>query len=355
MKIDAIVLGGGIVGLCTAYYYKLKFPDDVVALFEKAPFLGEGNTSRNSGVLHAGLYYKTGSKKHLFCKEGNSIWQEWSRELDMPVTICGKYVVATSETEIGPLEELFQQAKSNEIDGIDWADSGEISNYVHVKKCFLSKTTGYIDVPIALKKLELLLNSKDIPILLNSSLVDIKRKGDNFKVETERESFETRKIFNCTGFAGIETRSLLGLTGFENRYTKGNYLLLKKEFYNQSLIYPVPPKNLAGLGVHTTIDSGGVVRFGPNHEEVQAYNYKVNESALEDMWPAVNALFKNISKSDLSIDYAGIRTKLLKNGDEYSDFYIEESIPNFYEALGIESPGLTSAPAIGKHLVELSV
>ena len=136
MKMDAIIIGGGIVGLCTAFYYKKKNPNHEIAILEGSPFLGDGNTSRNSGVLHAGLYYEEGSKKHLFCKEGNAIWREWIKEFDMPVTLCGKYIVATKEQEVSALNRLYEKALNNKISGIEWCEAEEIQDYVNVEKAF---------------------------------------------------------------------------------------------------------------------------------------------------------------------------------------------------------------------------
>lgn len=353
MKMDAIVIGGGIVGLCSAYFYKEKNPNHEVAILEGSPFLGDGNTSRNSGVLHAGIYYKEGSNKHLFCKEGNAIWRDWIKEFDMPVTLCGKYVVATHKSEVDALNALFDQTQKNKISGIEWCSGEDISGFVNIEKAFFSKTTGYIDVPVALKKLELLLISKGVHILRNSYVDSISKKNDHFIVKTKEDDIASERILNCSGHEAVRLRTGLGLTDFNDRFVKGSYLVLKKEFFNKSLIYPVPQVGLVGLGVHTTIDSSGVIRFGPNTTEVSKYDYRTENDSLDKMWPAINALFKTIKKSDLSLDYSGIRTKLIQNGVDYPDFSIGTPIEGYAEAIGIESPGLTSAPAIGKYLANL--
>ncbi|MFT6069456.1 MAG: L-2-hydroxyglutarate oxidase LhgO [Bacteriovoracaceae bacterium] len=352
MKLDAVIIGGGIVGLTIARYYSEKFPSDIIALFESSDFLGEGNTSRNSGVLHAGLYYETGSQKHQFCVRGNQIWRKWKDEFDMDVTICGKYLVASTQSEIASLEDLYGQALKNNIPDVSWISSEKIDHVAKVEKCFFSGTTGYINVPEAIKKLELLLLKKDIPIFLKNKVENIEKIEDGFKIKTSREEFESKRVFNAAGFGAIELRKKLDLTEFENVFVKGNYLRVKKKYFNESLIYPVPLKNLKGLGVHTTIDSGGVVRFGPNAIDVDSYDYKVNEDSVKQMWPEIRALFKGLKKDDLMIDYAGVRTKLAKNGATYKDFHVSAPIEGYFEAIGIESPGLTSAPAIAEFLVD---
>lgn len=350
---DAIVIGGGIVGLCTAFYYKKKNPDHEIAVLEGSPFLGDGNTSRNSGVLHAGIYYNKGSNKHLLCKEGNSIWRKWAKEYGMPVTLCGKYVVASSQSEIDKLNALYAQAKSNEIEGVEWCSADELKEFVNIEKAFFSDTSGYIDVPSALKKLEILLLSEGVHILPNTYVESIVKVSNFFLVVTKEDTIKTMRVLNCSGHEGVRIRTCLDLTDLKDKFIKGSYLILNKKFYNKSLIYPVPLDGLFGLGVHTTIDSAGVVRFGPNTSEVSDYNYRTEEDTLEKMWPAISGLFSTIIKSDLALDYSGVRTKLIRNGEIYPDFWIDAPLQGYAEAIGIESPGLTSAPAIGKLLSNL--
>lgn len=353
MIIDTVVVGGGIVGLFSAYFHKLKFPEKEIALFESSPFLGEGNTSRNSGVLHAGLYYETGSNKHKFCLEGNKLWQKLGRELSVEVKVCGKYLVASSKKEILKLEELFTKAKRNNVEGIDWVEAGELSNFVNVEKCFFSKNTGIIDVPEAIKQLEKKIVNMGVHIFLNNPVTDIKQVDSVFQITSKRETFKAMSVVNAAGFGGVKIRNMLGLTNFTDSFVKGNYLNLKGPYYNKSLIYPVPSDDAVGLGVHTTMNFTGEIRFGPNSEKVKTYDYKMGDSLIDEMWPAINSLFKKVKKENLELGYSGVRTKLLKDGEVYNDFVVDEPIPNYFEAIGIESPGLTSAPAIAKYIVSL--
>jgi L-2-hydroxyglutarate oxidase LhgO len=154
----------------------------------------------------------------------------------------------------------------------------------------------------------------------------------------------------------VDLRTLIGLNELENEYLKAHYLKYNKKYFNDYLIYPVPDKNLKGLGVHTSFDMDGIVRFGPNVIDTDTLNYSPVEESFEEMIDAIEKTFKFIDKDYLSFDYCGIRPKIKLNGSLYLDFWIKNptdtNISGYFEFCGIESPGFTSAPSIAQEFVE---
>jgi len=195
-----------------------------------------------------------------------------------------------------------------------------------------------------IKKFQDYLFQKDVPLLLGQKVENLNR---DLEFTVGEDHFKAEVLINCGGLKGVELRSQLGLADLENNWVKGRYLKLNKKYYNDSLIYPLPEAGLKGLGVHTSFDLDGIVRFGPDTFDISEIDYKVEDDALEAMWQAIQKTFKGIEKTDLSLDYAGIRAKIKGN----DDFLIQSPISGYIECLGIESPGLTASPAIAQHVV----
>lgn len=360
--LDFIIIGGGINGLLIAYELSEAYPDKDLVLFEKEPFCGEHSSSRNSGVLHAGIYYPKESLKRKFCIEGNKLWRDLKETFTLEINSCGKYIVAMNEDQEKQIDFYFEKALDNGVEGISWAtqkDLEKLQNTANISKAFFSKTSGVLNISSALKNIETYLYNKDVPLMLNNEVKSIEKlenhpKGANFKIITEHEEVETRFVINAAGPFAIDLRKSLGLKDLENYWVKGNYLKLSGDYYTESLIYPVPLKNLKGLGVHTSFDFDGIVRFGPNTEEVNEISYYVSEGVKEEMLPAINSLFKGIEPDKLSLDYAGIRAKIKHKGKEYTDFWIKnDQLEGYIELCGMDSPGLTSAPAVAKYVKKM--
>lgn len=354
MHVDHIIVGGGIIGLLVAKELRERSKDSTIVLFEKNPFLGDMATGRNSGVLHAGLYYPTNSLKHIHCLEGNKLWDDLARCLDIHLSRCGKYVFSTKPEEDELLENLFKQANRNQVPGIEFIDEKDFNHlkeFVKINKAFFSNSTGVLDIADAVKKLELWLTKNDVYILKNDTVVDI-HVDSTFKIKTTKENLECNYFYNCAGGFAIELRKKFGLNDFESYWVKGNYVRLKKSFYNESLLYPVPLPELKGLGVHTVFGTDGIIYFGPDTEDSEKYDHHQSDKTIERMYPAINEQFKNISITDLEMAYCGIRPKIKKDGKVYSDFFVgiekDHGIKNYIEFLGIESPGLTAAPSLAK-------
>jgi L-2-hydroxyglutarate oxidase LhgO len=355
MQIPVTIIGGGIIGLTIAYELSEKYPELDIIIIEKEPYLGEHSTSRNSGVLHSGIYYPNGSLKHKFCIEGNTLWTEYAEKLDLKINRCGKFLVSTSKEEDLILEKYFKKALENKVKDVSWSDGEAINEVVNVNKSFFSKTTGILDVPEVLKALEKNLFNKNIPFLMNDEVIDIQVVENGYEIKTTREEFTTTNLINAAGCFAPQLRKLLGLNDLESYWVKGHYLKLNKKFYNDSLVYPVPTPGLKGLGVHTSFGVDGLIRFGPNTADVDHYKFEFEQGTFESMFESIKQVFPTISKDDLVEDYCGIRPKIKHNGELYSDFWVkgdsELGLKGYIELCGIESPGLTSAPAIARHVI----
>ncbi|PIP95833.1 MAG: hypothetical protein COW78_03615 [Bdellovibrio sp. CG22_combo_CG10-13_8_21_14_all_39_27] len=355
-QIDYCIVGGGVVGMLMARQLTLKNPDTSIVLLEKSSYLGEESTSRNSGVLHAGLYYPHQSQKHLLCRKGLSLWRTLAPELKVEINHCGKWLVASSLSSVADLENLFAQATKNGVQDLRWATGDEIESlkpFVKIEKSFLSPETSIISPSEVVRALDRELTNLGVILLKKCSLTKVTQTNSGFDLMTTQDSFSAKHFINCGGGHAPTIRKQLGLHDIESVWVKGCYLKLNKKLYNEKLIYPVPPKDLKGLGVHTSFDLDGQIRFGPNTVDCDQYEMSVPDDLVDMMYPAIKDLFWTVEKKELALDYCGIRSKIKKDGKLFTDFLIQSPLENYVEALGIESPGLTSSPAIVEKMMEL--
>lgn len=363
---DCVIVGGGIIGLMIAHYYRQKYPQHHISILEKEPYLGEHCSGRNSSVLHAGIYYTTNSKKHLLCLEGKELWPEICQKISIPYSLCGKYIISTDHSENEQLEKIFQQAVENEVVGITRdispTELSMLKSLTHCQQAIFSPYTGIIDIGSALNGLAKSIESSNRFILRNHHVIDCTRNALNFEITVKNSAqvlFQIKSplLFNCAGLNSISLRKLLGLQNIRPIYGKGHYLKLLKKISAKNLIYPVPLPQLKGLGVHLTIDMSGAVKFGPNHEMVDSIDYSLPKNLIDDMYPSIQKVFRDITKDDLGPDYSGIRSRICQSNDNkpLTDFMLttpkENGIDGLFEALGIDSPGLTSAPAIARYFM----
>jgi L-2-hydroxyglutarate oxidase LhgO len=356
INLDITIIGGGIVGLLSAYELKKHFPEKEVALIEEGLYLGDHSTGRNSGVLHAGLYYPTNSLKHLFCIEGMQIWKkDLCPNLGIEFRECGKILFSKDKNEDQGLMDLWNKANENGVKGLEWCNPSklkEISNFVNVESAFFSPFTGILDVTGALKKIADSFENYGGMIAKECKALSISQSTNHFKIETNQFEINSNILINAAGFNGPKLRNHLGLTNLESVLVKGNYLSTTQNLNHPHLFYPVPPKDLKGLGVHSTLDLEGKIKFGPNTEDISIIDYSDSGNAIKTMVPEIKNTFKGIDESRLYWDYSGIRSKIkdTNTGSLINDFWIKSPIDGYIECLGIESPGLTSAPAISRFL-----
>ncbi|MES2528828.1 MAG: FAD-dependent oxidoreductase [Bdellovibrionota bacterium] len=356
VEVDFAIGGGGIVGLCIARELMTRFPQSQTVVVEKEKYLGEHSSGRNSGVLHAGIYYPNRSKKHLLCLEGNALWNDLAQALDIKLKRCGKFIFSTSTDEDLHLDEIFERSIKNNVPGINYVHGADLQNLrsnVNAHAAIFSPMTGIIDASEALLRLKYSIDSKGGNIDMGSSISDVEYDGRYFLLQTETYIIKTPIFINCLGHGGVTLRKKLGLQNLEAKVVKGNYLSTTQKLNYSSLYYPVPPRDMKGLGVHSTIDFDGRVKFGPDIEDTDTVDYSPSLLSLNQMTSKITEYFKDIKPELLFWDYAGCRSKIFHNNKLYVDFWIESPVPNYIECLGIESPGLTSAPAIAKAVCKL--
>ncbi|SCU96952.1 LAFA_0G08988g1_1 [Lachancea sp. 'fantastica'] len=369
------IIGGGVVGLSIALELS-KVPSNHVLLIEKHTALGTETSSRNSEVIHAGLYYPPDSLKTQLCIEGNNIIYN---ELTFPKTgvqwkKCGKWIVAQNDEELAYLNTLHEKASRQFGLPVQMISSSraerEEPNIQVGKAALISPTSGIISSHSLIQYLTTHLDINGGEVAIGTQLMDMsydRNKGYNLLcksvVDSAEESVEI-SVENVVNAAGLHAHTIANMLLPKHRYKhqylgKGNYFSLSGQasFPVNRLVYPVPPKSKQSLGTHLTIDLDGQIRFGPDLEFVASpTEYKVNVNNLEKAARAIKKYYPHIKTQDLQPAYSGIRPKLGGPGETaLKDFYIreEEGFPGFVNLLGIESPGLTASLAIGRYVCKL--
>lgn len=344
--IPIVIIGGGIIGLCTAYELIQKNIFDFCIL-EKESYLGEHTSGRNSGVIHAGLYYPKDSLKKKFCINAFERWNKFCSDHELFFKKCGKYIFAPEKYN-RELIELHDNAKNNGAN-VRMASKSEIlelNEYCNTYNAFYSPNTSIIDSSEIINFLKNYVEKKNIPIMKLHEVTQIckleNNTNKNFNVNFHDQNITCSYIINAAGHGAVKLRKALGLTDVESLKVKGHYIKTNKSFYNKSLLYPLPEENLKGLGIHTCIDSDGSVRFGPDTLDVDEMNYINNPINIEKMKFTITSQFK-IHENSLHADFCGIRPKIKIENNLYNDFWIKSPIKNYIEFLGIESPGFTCA------------
>lgn len=357
VDIECIVIGAGVVGLAAAR--KLAMAGKEVLLVEAEEAIGMGISSRNSEVIHAGIYYPTNSLKARLCVQGKEMLYRYCEERGIAHQRIGKLLVATSSEQLHQLNKIQAQAKANQVNDLQRLNRQEVLALepgLHCEAALLSPSTGIID-------------SHGLMLALQG---DLENQGGQCVFHTPLESviIEDDGTFNCT-FGGAEAMSLrcsilVNAAGLHaprlahqfkglnpasippEYYCKGNYFTLSGKAPFSHLIYPMP--NESGLGVHLTLDLGGQAKFGPDTEWVTEEDYTVNPARAQQFYAAVRSYWPELADGSLEPGYAGIRPKIVSRDEAAADFMIsspaQHGIANLVNLFGIESPGLTSCLAL---------
>lgn len=356
-KIDYAIVGAGIIGLSIALKI-LEKKNATVVLFEKEIFFGDHTSGRNSGVLHSGIYYQHNSLKHRLCFESLDLWKKFATDNNVEILNCGKYIFAESGQE-EELEKIYQNGIKNgvaDLRPVTQLEKVELNALTNSVEALWVGSTSIVDQPSVLRKLMADFENKGGIYLKNHEVVEIKRAEKNLFQFFCKNGLAVESVcfINAAGLFAVNLREKFNLTGIENHFVKGCYLKLNEnKIESDKLIYPIPEKNLKGLGVHLTINWDGSIKFGPNTEDVLTIDYKMNDESLTEMKKIVTKTFKNIFPVDLAADYCGIRPKIKMGGEVFTDFYIDEPIQGYVELLGIESPGFTASLAIAEKVARM--
>ncbi|MGQ8631633.1 NAD(P)/FAD-dependent oxidoreductase [Agrobacterium sp. DKPNP3] len=354
--IDAIIIGAGVIGLAIAR--ELSMRGRSVIILESANEFGSATSSRNSEVIHAGLYYPPGSLKAKLCVEGKERLYDFCRTHGVAHRRCGKLIVATTDDETPLLTALREKGRANGCDDLRLIEATHARALEPALACvsaLLSPSTGIIDSHGYM--LALLGEAEDhgAALALNAPFERAEARGGHYRVFVggrEPASLTCRLLVNSAGLvAPMMARAIKGLPAEaipQARFAKGSYFSLAGKSPFSRLIYPAPHAH--GLGVHLTLDLAGQARFGPDVEWVDAIDYAVDARRMEGFGDAIKRYWPGLPQDALAPAYAGIRPKISGPDDPAMDFRIDgaetHGMPGLVNLFGIESPGLTASMAI---------
>jgi L-2-hydroxyglutarate oxidase LhgO len=366
MDADITIIGAGVVGLAIAE--NVSKTHNNVFLIEKHTSFGQETSSRNSEVIHAGIYYTKDSLKARLCVEGKWMIYDYCKKYDIPFNNCGKLIVATSEEEISVIEGIRLTALKNGVDDLSFLEREQISELepnIFALKALFSPSTGIVDSHSLMKQYETNSYNNGCQIVYGSEVTGISQIENGYKIDLsdadkKNYSFTTRIIINSAGLTSDKVSEMVGIKddSLKILFCKGEYFRInppKNRLINR-LVYPVPHQNMEGIGIHVTIDMGGGVKLGPDvkYLESNIYDYKVTASKQEAFYKSVKKFLPFLEFDDIAPEMAGIRPKIQKPGEPLRDFYIIEETsrgyPGFINLIGMESPGLTSSIAIAKYV-----
>jgi Predicted dehydrogenase len=369
MDADITIIGAGVIGLAIAE--KVSENHDNVFLIEKHLSFGQETSSRNSEVIHAGIYYTKDSLKARLCLEGKWLLYDYCNKYDVPFNNCGKLIVATSQKEIAIIEGIRQTAIKNGVDDLlvlGREQIAELEPNIFAIKALFSPSTGIVDSHSLMKQYETNAFNNGCQIVYGSEVTGISRikngyKIDLFDADKKNYSFTTRIIINSAGLTSDKVSEMVGITddNLKILFCKGEYFRINppKNRLIKRLVYPVPHPNMEGIGIHVTIDMGGGVKLGPDvkYLESNIYDYKLTGSKQEAFYRSAKKFLPFLEFDDIVPEMAGIRPKIQKPGEPLRDFYIMEEtnrgFPGFINLIGMESPGLTSSIAIARYVNRL--
>jgi len=356
--VQVLVIGAGVVGLAIARQAALAGHEVIVA--EAEGHIGSGVSSRNSEVIHAGLYYTTGSKRAYHCPRGRRMLYEFCASHGVPHRKCGKLVVATSEGEIEKLSAILKQSQINGVEGCELIEAAAAKRLEPELACVAamhSPETGVVDSHRYMLALQGDLEDHGGMIAFNTRIERITQVQGGWLLQAGDDTITVDAVVNA---AGLGAQKLGGATeGYPPARVprlflgKGSYFGYAGKPAFSRLIYPAPIHG--GLGVHVTLDLAGRMRFGPDVEWTDVENYDVDPKRADVFYAAIRKYFPRLKDGALVPDYAGIRPKLTGPTEPAVDFMIDgpaqHGVPRLVNLFGIESPGLTSALSIAEEVV----
>ncbi len=391
---DVAIIGGGIIGLVTAYEYLKKYPSKKLIVFEKEHQVATHQTGNNSGVIHSGIYYKPGSLKANNCQLGVNKLIRFCDKYDIKYNLCGKIIIANNESEIPSLMELYSRGIKNDVPNIKLLDEDELKEfepYTVGIKGIHSPSTGIIDYQDVCNACVNIIEQGGGEIQLNSKVADIIHDNNGIIIETTQGNYHSKSVINCAGLYSDRIAKMTEISiNLKIIPFRGEYYKLKpnKSYLVKNLIYPVPNPDFPFLGVHFTRKVNGNIEAGPNAVLAfarEGYNKAdVNLKDLMDIfgYPAfwklgrrywkvgtveilrsylkmlfvkeLRKLIPEIKNRDLIPGGSGVRAQALaRNGKLLDDFYIIRD-KNIVHVLNVPSPAATSAFAIAEHVISVT-
>ncbi len=356
--VECVVIGAGVIGLAVARALAISGREVIVLEAEDA--IGTVTSSRNSEVIHAGIYYPEGSLKARLCRAGRDMLYRYLSEHGIDHNRCGKLVVATTEAELEQLRTVERKALANGVEDIRWIGARDAMNLEPQLECvgaLISPSTGILDSHAFMLSLQGEAEDHGAAVALLSPVTGGRAAAGSITLEVGGEqpmALACRAVINCAGLgAQAVARSIQGVppeTVPPLHYAKGNYFYLGVRAPFRRLIYPAP--GAASLGLHYTRDLGGQGRFGPDVEWVGAIDYQVNPDRAESFYAAIRRYWPALPDDSLNPGYSGVRPKLQAPGEPAADFVFQgpgtHGVGGLINLFGIESPGLTASLAIAE-------
>ncbi len=355
---DITIIGAGVIGLAIAA--EIARPDLSIFILEKNHTHGGGISSRNSEVIHGGIYYPEGSLKASLCVVGNRILYELAAKNKIPHKKTGKLIVAVKEEEDEDLERLYNNGKGNGVTSLELISKKQISDMepnVQAQAALYSADTGIISAHYLMNYfLAKALNNK-AHIVYQTKVVRIEKESGHYRIFTQNTKdeyfeFSSAVVINA---AGLESDTIANMTGnnYQLHYCKGDYCSVSgiKKGIVQRLIYPVVAKKHIGLGVHLTMDLNERFKLGPDTTYIDRIeDYNVASEKAKIFFQSASQFLPFLKKENVHPDMSGIRPKLQGPDDDFRDFIIKEDFSGFINLVGIESPGMTASPAIAQYV-----
>ncbi|KAI8991304.1 FAD dependent oxidoreductase [Mycotypha africana] len=373
IQVDNVVIGAGVIGLAIGEKITRERPRETTVVIDKNGRIGEETSARNSGVIHAGLYYPENSLKTKLCIRGNRMLYDLFRCTEnIPYKRLGKWVVAQNEEQHQYLQSLHEKANKLGVEThfLDQNEANKQEPDIKAHSVLVSPNTGIFDPHAFMDHLELQITQAGANVVLGTKVNAIRTYsntgGNNgylldLTTQDQESLVLAKRVFNSGGLhADKISNMLLGEQHYKLYYARGHYYAYGKSLPVKHLIYPCPEKNLSGLGTHLTLDLAGRSKFGPDVQYIDSpynYNFPDDDTKKEAFVNAIQTYLPSIKKENLHADFSGIRPKLAGPGEPFRDFVIKEELDtgfdNFFTLLGIESPGLTSSLAIADYVYSL--
>lgn len=367
--VDVTIIGAGVVGLAIAE--ALAQRNRQIVVLERNDSFGQETSSRNSEVIHAGIYYPKAFLKSRLCLEGNRLLYAWCEEYAVPHRRIGKLIVATNAQECADLERIKITAEDNGVENLKLLGRIEVQSMepeVFALAALFSPNTGIVDSHRLMKTLLISAEEKGAIITYRSEVTAVRFDGTVWDLDLNHGAYciRTKKLINSAGLHADRIADLAGINidaaGYRLKPCKGNYFTASPAPKIRRLVYPVPVKNNVDLGIHATLDLVGRVRFGPDSRYLppdQPFDYTVDDALKPAFHTSISRYLPGVSLDALAPDMSGIRPKIQGPGDPMMDFIIQEEgargLPGLVNLVGMESPGLTSCLAIGKYVTGLNI
>ena len=362
MFFDVTIIGAGVVGLSIAKFCSEQGYSVVV--LEQESRAGEGISSRNSGVIHAGIYYPENSFKTKFCVSGNELLYEYANQKRINHKKIGKYIIASHKNDIEKLHKIYNQGIKNmvEVDLFSNRKMKEICPDLKIEEAIFSPNTGIIDVPELISALEGDIQHNGGLISFNTKFIAAEKIEHGFKIicnDGSSYEIDTRNLVNASGLYSDTISQKIDALGEGHissiKYAKGHYFKYNGNHPFTTLVYPLA--NQFSSGLHVGFDLSGQIRFGPDITWVDKIDFSFDESLKIKFIESIKQYWPQIDSTKLHPDYVGIRPKLQSFNETMRDFSIkgfnDHGVDGLINIQGVDSPGVTSCLSIGKHVLNL--